>query len=74
MQFLLYCLCGGIGVATDYAVFWLAVTGGLWYQAANASYRAVVMRGCYRGSPSESPATGDRRRRVDQTGPKGEGV
>ena len=36
MQFLLYCLCGGIGVATDYAVFWLAVTGGLWYQAANA--------------------------------------
>jgi putative flippase GtrA len=35
-QFLLYCLCGGIGVSTDYAVFYLAVTGGLWYQAANA--------------------------------------
>lgn len=35
MQFLLYCLCGGIGVATDYTVFYLAVTGGIWYQAAN---------------------------------------
>jgi putative flippase GtrA len=36
VQFLLYCLCGGLGVTTDYAVFWLAVTGGAWYQAANA--------------------------------------
>jgi putative flippase GtrA len=36
VQFLLYCLCGGIGVGTDYAVFYLAVTGGMWYQAANA--------------------------------------
>lgn len=36
MQFLLYCLCGGMGVSTDYAVFWLAVTGGMWYQGANA--------------------------------------
>ena len=36
MQFLLYCLCGGIGVSTDYAVFYLSVTGGMWYQAANA--------------------------------------
>lgn len=35
MQFLLYCLCGGIGVSTDYAVFYLAVTSGTWYQAAN---------------------------------------
>jgi putative flippase GtrA len=35
MQFLLYCVCGGIGVSTDYAIFYLAVTGGLWYQAAN---------------------------------------
>ena len=35
MQFLLYCLCGGAGVATDYAVFYLAVTSGLWYQGAN---------------------------------------
>jgi putative flippase GtrA len=34
-QFLLYCLCGGMGVSTDYAVFWLSVTGGLWYQGAN---------------------------------------
>lgn len=35
MQFLLYCLCGAIGVGTDYAVFYLMVTGGMWYQAAN---------------------------------------
>ncbi len=34
-QFLLYCVCGGLGVATDYSVFYLAVTGGIWYQAAN---------------------------------------
>ncbi len=36
MQFLLYCLCGGLGVCTDYAVFWLALGGGLGYQGANA--------------------------------------
>lgn len=35
MQFFLYCLCGGIGVATDYAIYYLALTFGLWYQAAN---------------------------------------
>ncbi len=35
MQFLLYCLCGGIGVGTDYTVFYLAVTSGMWYQTAN---------------------------------------
>jgi putative flippase GtrA len=35
MQFLLYCLCGGLGVATDYAVYWLALGAGAWYQAAN---------------------------------------
>jgi putative flippase GtrA len=34
-QFILYCLCGGTGVLSDYAVFWLSVNGGLWYQAAN---------------------------------------
>lgn len=34
-QFLLYCLCGGMGVSTDYAVFYLSVTAGLWYQGAN---------------------------------------
>lgn len=34
-QFLLYCLCGGLGVSTDYAVFYLSVTAGLWYQGAN---------------------------------------
>ncbi|MET0319720.1 MAG: GtrA family protein [Duganella sp.] len=34
-QLLLYCLCGGLGVATDYLAFWLAVTAGLWYQGAN---------------------------------------
>jgi putative flippase GtrA len=35
MQFLLYCLCGGIGVTTDYLVFYSALTFGFWYQAAN---------------------------------------
>lgn len=34
-QFLLYCLCGGLGVSSDYAVFYLAVTAGAWYQGAN---------------------------------------
>lgn len=34
-QFLLYCLCGGLGVSTDYAVFYLSVTAGVWYQGAN---------------------------------------
>lgn len=44
MQFLLYCLCGGIGVATDYTIFHLAVTGGMWYQAANGlSYLAGTL-------------------------------
>lgn len=35
MQFLLYCLCGGIGVATDYFVYYVVFTFGVWYQAAN---------------------------------------
>jgi len=35
MQFFLYCLCGGMGVSTDYVVFYLAVTNGVWYQGAN---------------------------------------
>jgi putative flippase GtrA len=35
MQFFLYCLCGGIGVSTDYAVFYGAIMGGMWYQYAN---------------------------------------
>jgi len=35
VQFLLYCLCGGIGVATDYLIYYSALTFGLWYQAAN---------------------------------------
>lgn len=34
-QFLLYCFCGGLGVSSDYLVFYLAVSGGLWYQGAN---------------------------------------
>jgi len=36
MQFLLYCVCGGIGVTTDYLIYYSALTLGLWYQAANA--------------------------------------
>lgn len=35
MQFFLYCLCGGMGVAADYAVFYGAVMAGVWYQYAN---------------------------------------
>lgn len=35
MQFLLYCLCGGIGVTTDYLIYYSAITFGLWYQSAN---------------------------------------
>jgi putative flippase GtrA len=35
MQFLLYCFCGGIGVTTDYLVYYSALSFGLWYQAAN---------------------------------------
>lgn len=35
MQFLLYCLCGGMGVSTDYLVYYLSVTSGMWYQGAN---------------------------------------
>lgn len=35
MQFLLYCLCGGIGVSTDYTVYYVALKLGVWYQAAN---------------------------------------
>lgn len=35
MQFLLYCLCGGIGVASDYLIYYLALEFGLWYQTAN---------------------------------------
>lgn len=34
-QFILYCLCGGLGVSTDYLIFFLSVTAGLWYQGAN---------------------------------------
>lgn len=35
MQFLLYCLCGGIGVTTDYLIYYSALSFGLWYQTAN---------------------------------------
>ena len=35
MQFFLYCLCGGMGVASDYAVYYGALSSGLWYQYAN---------------------------------------
>ncbi|HVZ27102.1 MAG TPA: GtrA family protein [Rhizomicrobium sp.] len=44
MTFLLYCICGGTGVATDYAVFYLVVSAGAWYQAANiVSYGAGTL-------------------------------
>ncbi len=35
MQFILYCLCGGLGVSSDYAVFWLATHNEVGYQLAN---------------------------------------
>jgi putative flippase GtrA len=35
MQFLLYCLCGGIGVTTDFLIYYLAISAGYWYQLAN---------------------------------------
>jgi putative flippase GtrA len=35
MQFFLYCLCGGMGVSTDYLVYYLSYSHGLWYQGAN---------------------------------------
>ena len=35
MQFFLYCLCGGLGVTTDYIIYYSALTFGLWYQTAN---------------------------------------
>lgn len=35
-QFLLYCLCGGLGVSTDYALYYLSFSAGLPYQGANA--------------------------------------
>ena len=35
MQFILYCICGGIGVTTDYAVYFLTFSQGVWYQTAN---------------------------------------
>ncbi|MCG2583616.1 GtrA family protein [Massilia sp. TS11] len=36
-QFLLYCLCGGTGVLTDLAIYWLAVHAGVHYQLANVA-------------------------------------
>ena len=35
MKLLLYCICGGIGVTTDYLIYYTALTFGLWYQVAN---------------------------------------
>ena len=36
MQFFLYCLCGGCGVTTDYALYFIALKLGIGYQVANA--------------------------------------
>lgn len=35
MQFILYCLCGGLGVSSDFLVYHLSISSGMWYQAAN---------------------------------------
>lgn len=37
MQFLLYCLCGGMGVLCDFGIFTLVLSVGGVYQAANAT-------------------------------------
>jgi putative flippase GtrA len=34
-QFILYCICGGIGVSTDYLIYYVSIQSGLWYQTAN---------------------------------------
>jgi putative flippase GtrA len=36
-QLLLYCVCGGLGVSTDFSVFWLLVGHGVGHQAANVA-------------------------------------
>lgn len=35
IKFLLYSLCGGIGVITDYSVYYYLTSLDLWYQLAN---------------------------------------
>ncbi|MDB5957139.1 GtrA family protein [Ramlibacter sp.] len=43
-QLLLYCICGGLGVGTDYATYYLLVTAGVGYQVANvAGYLAGTL-------------------------------
>jgi putative flippase GtrA len=37
MQFILYCVCGGIGVLSDFSIYYLAVTLGVSYQIANGA-------------------------------------
>jgi putative flippase GtrA len=44
MRFLLYCVCGAVGVSSDYLSFYLLVSAGVWYQAANIfSYGAGTL-------------------------------
>lgn len=43
-QLLLYCICGGLGVGTDYVVYYALVTSGVGYQVANvAGYAAGTL-------------------------------
>lgn len=35
MKFILYCLCGGIGVASDYLIYCIALQLDIWYQVSN---------------------------------------
>jgi len=37
MKFLLYCFCGGLGVSSDYVIYYLLVSSGVWYQYGNFS-------------------------------------
>jgi putative flippase GtrA len=35
VQLFFYCLCGGIGVTTDYCIYYIVLRFGVWYQVAN---------------------------------------
>lgn len=34
-KFVLYCFCGGCGIVTDFTVYYLCISDGIWYQTAN---------------------------------------
>ncbi len=40
-RLVLYVVCGGLGVAADFALYWVLISVGIWYQSANAIGYAV---------------------------------